>query len=152
MAASKYKIRTIGRREFVDFPELGLFAVEAKIDTGAYTSSIHCKDISLGTVNGKEVLRFKLLDESHPEHSETVYQFTDFSRKKIKNSFGEMEERYIIKTLICLGKKNIRTILSLSDRENMRYPVLIGRRILKGKFIVDVNAIHSKGLKFKRKK
>ncbi|MGZ3884416.1 MAG: ATP-dependent zinc protease family protein [Bacteroidia bacterium] len=152
MAIKKQKLRYIGRREFVDFPELGLFAVEAKIDTGAYTSAIHCKDIDLKILDGKEILCFKLLDASHPEHSETIHRFPEFSRKKIKNSFGEMEERYIIKTLVRLGKKNIRTTLSLSDRENMRYPVLIGRRLLKGKFIVDVNTIHTKGLKFKRKK
>ena len=58
-----------------------------------------------------------------------------------------MEERYIIKTIIKLGKKSIRTTLSLSDRENMRYPVLIGRRLLKGKFIVDANKIHTGGLR-----
>lgn len=149
---TKHKVRYIGRREFVDFPELNLFGVEAKIDTGAYTSAIHCKDIDLQNENGKEVLCFRLLDETHPEHSETMHRFTDFSRKKIKNSFGEMEERYIIKTLIRLGRKKIRTTLSLSDRENMRYPVLIGRRMLKGKFIVDVSTIHTKGVKFRNKK
>jgi hypothetical protein len=149
MKKPKHRVRLIGRREFVDFPELDLYSVEAKIDTGAYTSSIHCKDIVLKEENRKPVLCFKLLDESHPEYSEKVYEFSRFDRKTIKNSFGEMEERYIIKTLIRLGKKNIRTTLSLSDRENMRYPVLIGRRMLKGKFIVDVNKIHTTGLNIK---
>jgi hypothetical protein len=78
---------------------------------------------------------------------DTIYNFDEFSKKKIKNSFGEMEERYIIKTQIILGKKKIRTSVSLSDRENMRYPVLIGRKLLKGKFIVDVNKIYTNGLK-----
>lgn len=147
MKKSKNRIRLIGRREFVDFPELKLFSVEAKIDTGAYTSSVHCSDIEIRTVEGKPVLCFKLLDTSHPEFSKHICQFSDFFKKKIKNSFGEMEERYIIKTIIKLGKKNIRTTLSLSDRENMRYPVLIGRRLLKGKFIVDANKIHTGGLR-----
>jgi hypothetical protein len=144
---TKNRVRIIGRREFVDFPELKLFSVEAKIDTGAYTSSVHCTDIEIRTVNGKPVLCFKLLDNSHPEFSKFTHQFSDFYRKKIKNSFGEMEERYIIRTIIKLGKKSIRTTLSLSDRENMRYPVLIGRRLLKGKFIVDANKIHTGGLR-----
>lgn len=150
MALKKNKIRLIGRREFVDFPQLKLFSIEAKIDTGAYTSAIHCKDIQLKTENGKQVLCFKLLDNTHPEYSEQVHEFSEFFRKKIKNSFGEMEERYIIKTRVKIGKKNILTTLSLSDRENMRYPVLIGRRLLKGKFIVDVNKIHINGQRIKK--
>ncbi len=146
MEPAKYIMRLIGRREFVDFPELNLFGVEAKIDTGAYTSSIHCQDILLKNVDGKNVLYFKLLDELHPEYSEKIHEFTEFDKKKIKNSFGEMEERYIIKTKIKIGKKIIRSTLSLSDRESMRYPVLIGRRILKRKFIIDPNQIHTGGL------
>lgn len=148
MTKTKNKIRLIGRREFVDFPELKLFYIEAKMDTGAYTSSIHCSDISIKTINNNAVLCFKLFDSSHPEFAEHTHRFNEFSKKKIKNSFGEMEERYIIKTSIKLGHKTIRTTLSLSDRENMRYPVLIGRRLLKGKFIIDVNKLHTGGQKF----
>lgn len=146
-AKTQNKIRLIGRREYVDFPELKLFSVEAKIDTGAYTSSIHCTDIILKTINNKQVLCFKLVDRLHPEFLQQTHEFTEFCKKKIKNSFGEMEERYVIKTVIKLGKKTIRTTLSLSDRESMRYPVLIGRRLLKGKFIIDVNKIHTGGQK-----
>ncbi|MBP7809320.1 MAG: ATP-dependent zinc protease [Bacteroidia bacterium] len=140
-------MRLIGRREFVDFPALNLFSIEAKIDTGAYTSSIHCTDIEIRTRNNEPVLCFKVFDSSHPEFSKYIHEFTEFDKKKIKNSFGEIEERYIIKTSIKLGKKTIHTTLSLSDRESMRYPVLIGRRLLKGKFIVDVNKIHTGGLR-----
>lgn len=146
MKKSKNKVRLIGRREYVDFPELKVFSIEAKIDTGAYTSSIHCSDILIKKINNADVLCFKLFDITHPEFSKQEHQFTEFYKKKIKNSFGEMEERYIIKTRIKLGRKTIRTTLSLSDRENMRYPVLIGRRLLKGKFIIDVNKIHIGGI------
>lgn len=147
MKKGKNKIRLIGRREFVDFPDLKLFSVEAKIDTGAYTSSVHCSDIEIRSIEGKPALCFKLLDTTHPEFSKQTQQFFDFYRKKIKNSFGEMEERYIIKTTVKIGKKTIRTTLSLSDRENMRYPVLIGRRLLKGKFLIDVSRVHTGGLR-----
>ena len=57
-----------------------------------------------------------------------------------------MEERFVIKTLIRLGKKKIWSTISLSNRDNMRYPVLIGRRLLKGKFLIDVNKIHTGGM------
>ncbi len=140
MLLKKHKIRLIGRREYVNFPLLGINKIEAKIDTGAYTCAIHCKNIILEKAEDKTVLTFQLLDDK-------VYRFEEFTRKKIKNSFGEMEERYIIKTLISIGRKRIKTTISLSDRGNMRYPVLIGRRLLKGKFIIDVNLIYTNGLK-----
>lgn len=144
--------RIIGRREYVDFPLLGLTGVEAKIDTGAYTSSIHCKSIEVTEENGTPILCFVLLDPSHEEYFHRQQRFSQFTRKKIKNSFGEMEERYIIKTTIKLGKKKINTTLSLSDRANMRYPVLIGRRFLKGKFVVDVGRIHTGGKQILKRK
>jgi hypothetical protein len=75
-----------------------------------------------------------------------VHNFSEYSRKKIKNSSGEMEERYVIKTIIQIGRKKINTTISLTDRGNMRYPVLIGRRLLKGKFLIDVNLIYTNGL------
>ena len=130
---------TIGRREHVDFPELGLFGVIAKVDTGAYTSALHCHDI----YEEKGVLHFKLLDPSHPEYNEQDQKFTEYSQKEIKNSFGEIENRYIIKTIIRMGHKQIKALISLSDREKMRYPVLIGRKLLKNRFIVDVSLLNN---------
>jgi hypothetical protein len=136
----------IGRRELVDFPLLGLSGLEAKIDTGAYTSALHCKDIEVRRINGVDTLCFRLLDETHPEYSDNEYFFTEFSRKTIKSSFGESEERYIIKTQIHLAEKKINCTISLTDRTNMRYPVLIGRKTIKGKFIVDVGKKYTGGL------
>lgn len=130
---------TIGRREHVDFPELGLFGVIAKVDTGAYTCALHCHDI----YEEKGVLHFKLLDPSHPEYNEQDQKFTAYSQKEIKNSFGEIENRYVIKTIIKMGHKQIKALISLSDREKMRYPVLIGRKLLKNRFIVDVSLLNN---------
>ena len=135
MATITKKIKLIGRRELVSFPEFNLTQVEAKIDTGAYTSSIHCKHIRLNK------LQLEVTFENN-----SVFTFNHFTLKKIKNSFGEMEERYVIKTIIQIARKKIHTTISLSDRANMRYPVLIGRRLLKNKFIVDVNQIYTNGI------
>ncbi len=140
------KLRLIGRREYIDLPELNISGLEAKIDTGAYTSALHCHDIRLQEKDGKKLLCFFLLDPLHPEYSNQQHCFEKFGRKTIKNSFGEAEERYIIKALIRIGRKKIRTSISLTDRGNMRYPVLIGRKMMKNKFIIDVKQIHTKGL------
>lgn len=139
--SKKNKLRLIGRREFVDFPLLGVSGVEAKIDTGAYTSSLHCENITINYENSKPILYFTIEPGDHK-----TLRFEDFAQKKIKNSFGEMEERYVIKTVVRIGKKKIRSTISLSNRDNMRYPVLIGRRLLKGKFLIDVNQIHTGGI------
>jgi hypothetical protein len=133
-------LRIIGRREYLDLPELGIFHIEAKMDTGAYTSSIHCENIVLATEGGKEVLYVTLELQGG-----TTLRFEQFAKKKIKNSFGEMEERYVIKTIFHIGKRNIRSIISLSNRDNMRFPVLVGRRLLKGKFLIDVKQVHTGG-------
>lgn len=143
MATINSNIKLIGRREFVNFPQLGINQVEAKIDTGAYTCAIHCRHIALIKNNDQDLLQVKFLDNK-------IYSFDTFTKKKIKNSFGEMEERYIIKTLISIGRKKINTSISLSDRGNMRYPVLIGRKLLKGKFIVDVNEIYTNGIRLNK--
>lgn len=112
----------------MDFPELGIFDIAAKIDTGAYSSTLHCSNIQLK----EKKLFFKI--ENEKEHV-----FTEFLQKKIKNSFGEVEKRYLIKTKIRIAGRVIKSIISLTDRGNMRYPVLIGRRLLKNKFVVDVS-------------
>jgi hypothetical protein len=145
MTIKKNRIRLIGRREFTDIPALGISGAEAKIDTGAFTSSVHCENIEVRHEEDVPVLIVTMdLDGA------SVFRFKAFAQKKIKNSFGEMEERYVIKTLVRIGKKKILSTISLSNRDNMRYPVLIGRRLLKGKFLIDVSRIHTGGMNLKK--
>jgi hypothetical protein len=112
----------------VDFPELGVSGLAAKIDTGAYSSTLHCDEIHLK----EKKLYFRV-------HGEKEQCFTQFTQKNIKNSFGEVEKRYMIKTRIKIAGRLIKSIISLTDRGSMRYPVLIGRKLLKNKFVVDVS-------------
>jgi hypothetical protein len=145
MKHKKHKIRLIGRREFVSLSLLGLFKIEAKIDTGAYTSSLHCENLSVNYENSKPILYFTLEQGDINSPAPRNFRFEEFTQKKIKNSFGEMEERYVIRTLVHIGKKQIWSEISLSNRDTMRYPVLIGRKLLKGKFLIDVSQIHTNG-------
>lgn len=128
----------IGRTERVDFPKLKLNGIAAKVDTGAYTSALHCHDIVVRNIDGKTYLCFKLLDPTHPEYNEREIRFKQFSEKNIKNSFGELERRFVIKTPIRIAGKRVLTTISLTHRGSMKYPVLIGRRLLKSRFVVDV--------------
>jgi hypothetical protein len=137
-----HKLVVIGRREHISFPELNLFEIDAKIDTGAYSTTIHCHDVEVKNINGKKVLCFKLLDPAHLNYNDTEQRFEKFELKIFKNSFGEQEERYVVKTLIKLGKRKVRGTVSLTSRANMRYPVLVGRKLLKDRFIVNVAQEH----------
>lgn len=130
---------TIGRKDKVDFPELKLRNIDIKIDTGAYTSAIHCHKIKTKEIDGKQVLTFTLLDPSHSQYNNKEFSTENFKEKRIKSSFGSSEKRFIIKTNIRLIGKLYAIELSLSERGEMRFPVLIGRKFLMGKFIVDAS-------------
>ncbi len=126
---------TLGRSDRVDLPGLGLTDIHAKIDTGAYTSSLHCSRAEV--VDGK--LEFVLLDEEHPEFTGMKFTFEEYDQREIKNSFGNAELRYIIKTTVRIHGKTYKTQFSLSDRDNMKFPILLGRRVLKKRFLIDVS-------------
>lgn len=127
-------MQILGRSDRVDFPKLGLENIHAKVDTGAYTCSLHCS--SAQVVKGK--LEFVLLDEEHPEFTGMKFTFKKFTQREVKNSFGEAEMRFIIKTTIKIFDRRIRAEFSLSDREKLRFPVLLGRKILRNRFLIDV--------------
>lgn len=138
----------IGRSDKVDFPELMLKNLSVKTDTGAYTSSIHCHDIQ-EVVDGEDTcIEFYLLDPSHPKYVDKKFKTKDYERKVIKSSFGESEERYIIATTVVMFGQEYPIELSLSERSNMKYPVLLGRKFLNKIFVVDTSM---KNLSFKQK-
>ncbi|MDP5170041.1 MAG: RimK/LysX family protein [Bacteroidia bacterium] len=131
------KKRLIGRSDKADFPELDLFDIDIKIDTGAYTSAIHCHKIKEKEIDGERMISFVLLDPSHPQYNKKEYRAKIHKEKLVKSSNGKSQKRYIIKTKIVLFGKKYSIELSLSERGEMRYPVLIGRKLLRRKFIVD---------------
>ncbi|MEQ8470187.1 MAG: RimK/LysX family protein [Marinoscillum sp.] len=126
--------KIIGRVDRVDLPDLGIESAKAKIDTGAYTSSIHCKKIKVDA----EVLSFYLPVDFEGKSIIKKFQTKDFTQKKIKSSNGETQKRYVIKTGILLFGKKYLTEFSLSNRSRMKNPILIGRKLLKNRFLVDV--------------
>lgn len=127
-------MQILGRSDRVDLPKLGLTGIHAKVDTGAYTCSLHCSSVEV--VNGR--LEFVLLDEEHPEFTGMKFKFKKFDQREIKNSFGEAELRYVIKTKIKIYDRVIRAEFSLSNRGNLKFPVLLGRKILRHRFLIDV--------------
>jgi hypothetical protein len=137
--------KTLGRYDRVDLPQLGLSDIHAKIDTGAYTSSLHCHKAEV--VDGK--LEFILLDEEHPEFTGMKFTSHDFEKKVIKNSFGEIERRFVIRTSIRIFNEEIVCEFSLSNRGSLKFPILLGRKIIRDRYLIDVTL---KNLSYREKR
>ncbi len=134
--------KIIGRKEKISLPIIGLSLVWAKVDTGAYTSSIHAENITVNEVNGKRTLSFQALMEGHKAFTGQTVYFDHFREKKVKNSFGIAETRYLIETTIKLAGEEYLFEFTLSDRSSMRNAILLGRKSLKNRFLVDVDRVN----------
>ena len=132
--------RLLGRRELLDFPAFGLHGIEAKVDTGAYTSALHCADVHLEARAGEaSVLYARLLDHNQVGSGNQLLSFSEFQLRDIRSSNGEAQERYVIRAVVRLYGEDLETEFSLADRSEMKYPVLLGRNLLRqGRFVVDV--------------
>lgn len=127
----KSKMQTIGRAEILAFPKLDVEGVRAKVDTGADSSAIHSTRIKVIKKDEQDLLSCHLLGKG-------PFTFADFQRKTVKSSNGTSEKRYAIKLQVKLGSKTYKTWFTLTNRSKMSYPILLGKRFLRGKFLVDV--------------
>lgn len=127
----------IGRSEEVDIVDTAL-SIPAKIDTGAFRSSIHAKNIKVVEKDGLNVLTFKILGHPCAAISRDL-EATEFEIVNIRSSNGAEESRYAVKLKIKLGSKIYKTSFSLADRSNNLFPILIGREALKNRFMIDVS-------------
>jgi len=127
-------LSSIGTIETVDLPSCGIVNVLAKIDTGADSSAIWASNIR--EVNG--TLSFMLFGPTSPYYNAKEIKTRKYSLVTVRNSFGQKEIRYKVELKIKIAKRNINCRFTLANRINNRFPVLIGRRTLRGKFLVDV--------------
>jgi hypothetical protein len=126
----------IGRAERVDLPQLSAFKVPAKIDTGADASSIWAHSIE----KDGEILRVVFFGPLYDHYDGTMHEFHpgEYTITRVANSFGSKEVRYKVTLKIRVKKRLINGTFTLADRSTKLYPILIGRSLLKHKFIVDV--------------
>lgn len=128
----------IGWEEWCAFPDLGLPAVKAKVDTGAKTSSLHAYDIKVFTEDGQKFVRFKIhpLRGTKELERECIAPLSD--HRYVTSSNGERDKRYVIKTPLQIGTKTIQAEVTLASRHKMRFRMLLGRDAIgKAKFTVD---------------
>ena len=135
MSAKRNALPVVGWRELVHLPELGLHAMPAKIDTGARTSSLHGTVLEEFERDGEKFVRFAV--DFDQQHVRQVCEAVHVDIRGITSSNGETQRRYVIKTPLKIGDVEFRAELSLADRRDMRFPMLIGRSSLRRRFVVD---------------
>ncbi|KMT63654.1 ATP-dependent zinc protease [Catenovulum maritimum] len=130
----------VGVLEQCSLPELGIFDLKVRIDTGAQTSSLHVDNIKTIKKNGKPWVTFDI----HPDiyHVEDVVSTTAklIDIRWVKSSNGTRQQRYVVSTPIKLGGRSWSIQITLTDRSDMTYLMLLGREAMQGQLLVDPSA------------
>jgi hypothetical protein len=129
----------IGRTDKADFLQLELEEITVKVDSGAYTSSFHCHRIERFMKEGEEWVKCRFLDPFHPSYHEKEFTFKVHKVRRIRSSNGLVEERISIKTGIKLFGYTYNIELTLTERADMKHPVLLGRKFLSRRFLIDTS-------------
>ena len=137
MAGTKKPKQLIGALECANLPELGIYNLTMRVDTGAATSSLHVDNIEEFKRDDERWIRFDIHPDIHDVAKTVRCEYKVLSQKKIKSSTATREKRYVIKTRLELGKRAWKIKLTLTDRSEMTYLMLLGHQAMTGKCIVD---------------
>lgn len=130
----------IGWREWVGLPELGAFRIKAKIDTGARTSALHAENIDIFQRNGESWVRFEVRPHQRSLRDGAWAEFPLFDRRVVRSSSGHEEFRAVIRPEVEVMGQRFAIELSLTNRDEMGFRMLLGRHAVKGRFLVDPGA------------
>ncbi len=126
----------LGWREVAHLPELGIEDIKCKIDTGAKTSALHAFFVEPFIKDGIKMLRFGIHPDQDDTKNEIICETKIFDQRVVTSSNGERDLRYVIKTKIILGGHSRDIEITLTNRDNMRFRMLLGREAMGDDFIV----------------
>jgi hypothetical protein len=127
----------IGWREWLELPDLGIRRVKAKIDTGARSSSLHAFDVRKFERDGKQFVRFRVhpLQRNTKKTIEAEAEVLEY--RKVKSSNGQTQQRPVIVTTVEALGETWQIELTLANRDEMGFRMLLGREAVRGRFLVD---------------
>ena len=134
------EIRTVGWKEYLDLPELGISRLKAKVDTGARTSTLHVDSLEVLEVlpDGTEMVEIVVGPDRRRPDVQVRSQARVLKRMRVVDSGGHPEVRPVIETELVLGPVRKRILLTLTNRSGMLFRMILGRKALEGDFRVDV--------------
>ena len=127
----------IGWREWVALPELGVDRMKAKIDTGARTSALHAFGIQLFKKRGKDWIRFTIQPYQKNATDKRTCTCPLRESRVVTNSGGTREQRFVIETRVAMGAQSWPIEITLTNRDQMGFRMLLGRTAIKRRFYVD---------------
>jgi hypothetical protein len=135
----------IGWREWVSLPDLDVPGIKAKIDTGARTSALHAYQVAFFDRDGVTWVRFQVHPVQRRRRPVLHCEAPLVDRRVVTSSNGAREERPVIRTRMRLGPVERRIELTLSNRDDMGFRMLVGREALRGRFLVDARHSYTAG-------
>ena len=137
MSETSVQLAVAGWREWIGLPDLDVSWIKAKLDTGARSSAIHAWDIDGFERDGAEWVRFQLHPWQMSDLDAVDVELPVVDRRTIRSSTGHEEERYVVRTKIRLLDRDLSADLTLTNRDEMGFRMLVGREALRGSFLVD---------------
>ncbi|GAA3947573.1 ATP-dependent zinc protease [Microbacterium soli] len=137
MNRSSHSNTTTGWREWVSLPDLGVDWIKAKIDTGARTSSLHAFDVTEFTRDGEEWVRFAVHPWQETRADAVAHECPVHDRRAVRSSSGHAEHRIVVVLRMRLVGHDVQGEVTLTNRDEMGFRMLIGRQVLRRGFVVD---------------
>jgi hypothetical protein len=146
------RLQVLGWREWVEFPDLKLGPIKAKVDTGARTSCLHAFELDPFERDGKSWIRFKVHPVQKDNSVVVQCEAPVFDQRPVTDSGGHTEQRYVIRTRLEIGAWQQAVEMTLTGRDTMRFRMLIGRTTMKaGGFVVNPAISYQAGRKRRKK-
>ena len=128
---------SVGWREWIALPDLGVPRIKAKVDTGARSSALHAYNMRLHERRGRPYVSF----EVHPLQRATDHRVATGAEivgiRSVRSSSGQIELRPVIHTTVALGEQAWTIEITLTNRDEMGFRMLLGRQAIRGRFLVD---------------
>jgi hypothetical protein len=149
--ADNQQLLTLGWREWAALPELGLPAIKVKVDSGAKTSALHAFYTEKYLLDSVDMVKFLIhpIQRNYDFQVECHAPVVDF--REVSDSGGHKEMRYVIETNIVIGTGNWPIELTLTNRDTMRFRMLLGRRAMEARAIIDPGASYLNGKLYPQK-